>query len=124
MFTVIGFKMVLIPKDATSDSQITSLSLPLSNIAKTSFVAPDVGFSTRTTTIGRIVSSSAVTVFASIAASQDIVEFNKSAAALFVAGAAAFCRGAALLEAIPTSFVVVVVVVCWRGGYDLPWSKV
>ena len=112
VFTVIGFNVVLIPRDATSDSQITSLSLPLSSIAKTSFVAPDVKFSTRTTTIGRIVSSSAVTVFASIAASQEIVELRSSAAALFVVDAAAFCCGAALLEAIAmSSFVVVVVVV-------------
>ena len=112
MFTVIGLSKVLIPRDATSDSQMTSLSLPLSSIAKTSFVTPDVGFSTRTTTIGRMVSSSAVTVFASIAASQDIVEFNNSAAALFVADATAFCCGAALLEATAmSSFVVVVVVV-------------
>ena len=71
-------------------------------------------------------SSSAATVFASIAASQEMVELSRSAASFVIDGAAAFCCNATLvicgsMEELSCVIVVVVVMVVWRrSGYVLP----
>ena len=64
-------------------------------------------------------SSSAATVFASIAASQEMVELRRSAASFVIDGAAAFCCNAApfacgSMDELSCVIVVVVVMVVWR----------
>ena len=91
VFTVIALVVVGTFKDFTRDSQITSLSLPLSKRAKTSLVTRVRIFFTLTTTTGRITSSSAATARASIAASQDERTALGSAAVCGCVGAALLC---------------------------------
>ena len=72
VFIVIIFVLVAIPSCSISLSLITSLSLPQSNKAKIVFVAPVFTSLTRTGTMGRMASSPAAIVLASIAASHAV----------------------------------------------------